>query len=196
MGTRGAIGYVADGKTVAVYNHFDSYPDHLGLEVAKALKSKLKTPELAAAVKAKVTGIGIIDTEVPPTPEQIARCEAAGTVDLKVGNQSTSDWYCLLRNAQGDVDAFLDGRIPYVENDEAFLLDSLFCEYAYLFNFDTGKLEFYKGFNKDRNAPGRYAALSARGEYAGVALALEFDFVNDLTPEKMVDAMNNACADA
>lgn len=35
----------------------------------------------------------------------------------------------------------------------------MFCEFAYILNLDTGKVECYKGFNEDPAAPGRYASL-------------------------------------
>ena len=40
MGTRGAIGWSKGGVTKVTYNHFDSYPDGLGLDVVKYLKGK------------------------------------------------------------------------------------------------------------------------------------------------------------
>ena len=43
-----------------------------------------------------------------------------------------------------------------------FLIDSLFCEYAYIINLDKNVLEFYRGFNKDKNAKGRYASLISK----------------------------------
>ena len=44
-------------------------------------------------------------------------------------------------------------------DNEAFLYDSLFCEYAYIINLDTGNLEFYKGFNTNPKGKGRYVKL-------------------------------------
>ena len=63
-----------------------------------------------------------------------------------------------------------------------FLNDSLFCEFAYIINLDTNKLEYYEGFNLDPNAPGRYAknTLYKNDEkiYYGVALIKEFDLID------------------
>jgi hypothetical protein len=65
-----------------------------------------------------------------------------------------------------------------------FLLDSVFCEYAYIVNLDDMTLEFYGGFN-DKKFPagvgGRYAAMQQppikradgtihQSEYYGVVL--------------------------
>ena len=59
------------------------------------------------------------------------------------------------------------------EDYSSFLYNSLFCEYAYIINLDTKKLEFYKGYNKNTNARGRYAnkyAFEDDKRYCGVAL--------------------------
>lgn len=65
------------------------------------------------------------------------------------------------------------------EDYKTFLHDSLFCEYAYIINLDTGMLEFYTGFNQDPDAKGRYAKFSC-DDYNGVVLKqeipLEFAF--------------------
>ena len=44
-------------------------------------------------------------------------------------------------------------------DDHSFLLDSVFCEWAYIINLDTKELEVYRGWNEDPTAPGRYASL-------------------------------------
>ena len=68
------------------------------------------------------------------------------------------------------------------EDQHTFLIDSLFCEYAYLINLDSKKLEVYEGFNLNPNAPGRYAkyTLYKNDEkvYYGVALIKEFDLID------------------
>ena len=38
MGTRGVTGFVADGKWYVTYNHFDSYPEYLGMQVLNFAK--------------------------------------------------------------------------------------------------------------------------------------------------------------
>lgn len=69
-----------------------------------------------------------------------------------------------------------NGFATQFEDYHTFLYDSLFCEWAYIINLDTKKLEIYKGFNKNPNAKGRYAdhyAYDDDHRYCGVALVKE-----------------------
>ncbi len=169
MGTRGAVGFRANQQDKVSYNHYDSYPDGLGAEVLSFIQGST-----LAKLKEAAERIILIDENVPPTPEQIKDCEP--WTDLGVNRQSTSDWYCLMRGAQGDLNAYTDG-LKYMSDAQGFLLDSLFCEYAYIINTDEQVLEFYSGFNqKSRTRKGRYAALQepssngTTGKYYGVVL--------------------------
>ena len=183
MGTRGAIGFRLDGQDKVTYNHFDSYPSGVGAELLAELCG-IKDWE---KVKEAVRKITFIDQTVPPTDEQIEIC--AEFTDLGVSDQSTSDWYCLLRNAQGSLAPYLTGKLPFMSDNHTFLLDSVFCEYAYIVNLDDMTLEFYKGFNQDSTAAGRYAPQNhpqrngEPSEYFGVVL-LEAMPLTDLPKTK------------
>lgn len=63
----------------------------------------------------------------------------------------------------------------FFKDYQKFLYNSLFCEFAYIVNLDTNMLEFYKGFNKDQNALGRYSNFKADedSKYYGVKLNQE-----------------------
>ena len=87
----------------------------------------------------------------------------------KTDKKTDHEWYCLLREAQGDLTAWTQKGLKFMINSEGFIHDSLFCEYAYIINLDDGLLEFYQGFNKNPEAPGRYADYQDNG-YCGVAL--------------------------
>lgn len=181
MGTRGAYGFRIGGKDKVTYNHFDSYPSGLGESVLVALASA----DLGR-VKTVAEGIEMVDEGATPTDAQIKICQDRGLVNLGVSRQDTSDWYCLLRNAQGDIEALLNGRVPFMSDGAGFLTDSLFCEWAYIINLDEGVLEVYKGFNKVVSAPGRYAPLGGDGQgYFGVALidSIPLASVRDMGPD-------------
>jgi len=138
MGTRGLFGFYWKGKFYVVYNHWDSYPSGLGakilLEILDADLEKWK--EL-------LEQIVIVDQDVEPTKEQIERLKPY--TDLSVSNQSTSDWYCLLRHCQGSITRVLQSGhiVNAVDTDN----NPDFQEYAYVVNFDQNTLDFYRGTN-------------------------------------------------
>lgn len=163
MSTRGAIGFRIGGKDKVTYNHSDSYPSYLGAAMLTFLRvNSVEAIALAAR------SIQVVAEDAKPTPEQVKEC--ARFTDLGVSRQSPDDWYCLLRNAQGEPQEYIKG-LRYMTDSHRFLRDSLFCEYAYIINLDEDVFEFYRGFNKDGNAPGRYAKGRSVQGYRGVALA-------------------------
>ena len=173
MGTRGACGFIKDGVEKVSYNHFNSYPSGLGAHVIEFVKA---TPdEELLAIYEKIV---MVAENTIPTAEQIAEC--AAYENLQVSSQSNQDWYCLLREAQGDLKSYR-GDLRYMIDSKAFLGDSLFCEWAYIINLDTRKLEVYRGFNHNQTAPGRYTGMDkyeSQGgtTYYGVALLNEIGF--------------------
>ena len=89
----------------------------------------------------------------------------------------------LVKNSDNDVWNWQKHTFNTEFLDESrFLIDSLFCEFAYIINLDTNKLEYYEGFNLDPNAPGRYAKNNIKKNdekiYYGVALIKEFDLID------------------
>lgn len=147
MSTRGAIGFTKNGKHKVTYNHSDSYPTWLGNEVLDYLRGK--SMEQLNADFQKITLVSSRDTA---TEEHIDRC--LHLANTGVGNQKLTDYYCLLRDAQGQLDLYAE--VGLMTDDASFLFDSLFCEWAYLVNLDNATLEVYKGFQKSRPL-GRYS---------------------------------------
>lgn len=139
MGTRGAYGYIKDGKPKVTYNHFDSYPTGLGEGILAYCKKF--SPN---AMRDHCDGITLVTEQTEPTKTQQRRLEK--WTSLSVGKQSTTDWYCLLRECQGDLVAHV--AAGFMIDSYNFLKDSLFCEWAYLINLDSGELEVYEGFNE------------------------------------------------
>lgn len=161
MGTRGSFGFRVNGEDKLMYNHSDSYPSGLGLDVLAFLKAVDVSTLSSKAAKLKA-----VDNDIArPTAAQKAKCRKAGTVDLAVSQRSEDDWYCLLRNAQGDLGKLL--KVGFFEEGNAFVLDSIFCEWAYIINLDTGKLEVYEGFNEGIRLPdGKWKPKFPNGRYA------------------------------
>lgn len=169
MGTRGAIGFRVNNEDKVQYNHFDSYPSYLGLEILNYIQGTN-----LHALKATAERIILVDEEQVPTPDQIAACQP--WTNLEVSDHSVTDWYCLLRDAQGGLSAFSEG-LQYMMDYKGFLNNSLFCEYAYIINVDEQVLEYYCGFNKKpRIRKGRYAAVRSESndDYYGVVLLKKY----------------------
>lgn len=75
------------------------------------------------------------------------------------------------------IDSFVES-FSFKEEDDAteFIKDSLYCEWAYVANVDSGKLEIYKGFQKKR-AENRYQPPKPRHSgYWGPKLIAEIPF--------------------
>ncbi|MBS1722857.1 MAG: hypothetical protein JSS66_07750 [Armatimonadetes bacterium] len=94
----------------------------------------------------------------PPTAEDIKALRPY--TNLNVGEQRTSDWYCLTRGLQGDLTEVL--KCGYAYTDNHFVLDSLMCEWAYVINLDDEVLEVYQGFQEGKPGEGRYARIEPK----------------------------------
>jgi len=183
MGTRGAIGFFVNGKTKVTYNHFDSYPSGVGLDVLEFAEGNTWSDLTDMA-----EGIEMLEQESNPSEELKEKAKQLGIYDDKVGLQTDGDLYCLLHGAQGNLDTY--AKLGAMVDDESFLGDSLFCEWAYIINVDDGVLEVYIGGNKKPDQEGRYAHFEEvdppgyREEiYYGVVLVKEYP-LDDLPDEK------------
>ncbi len=162
MGTRGAFGFRCNQKDKIVYNHMSSYPKALGVAMVDWLFFNLRDKQ---EIKNKIRNLTDI-SGLEPTQEQIEKLRPF--TNLGVSNGSTKDWYCLLRNTQGDMVATLEAG--FYEDYADFMNDSLFNEWAYIANFDEEILEVYKGFQKTPHTEGRYQSTVAINGYYPVKL--------------------------
>lgn len=148
MGTRGFLGFVVDGTEKITYNHFDSYPEGLGLDVLSWLRGQ-NVHEL----RRDAVALRVVDGDVPPTDKDIENLRP--WTNLGVSEQNTSDWYCLLRETQGDPAAILEAG--YMLDGSDFPVNSLFAEYGYLVDLDDERFEVYEGFITHDHDRGRFA---------------------------------------
>lgn len=165
MGTRGFIGFVVDGTEKIVYNHFDSYPSGLGVEVLSWLRDEVvevnEVRELASALRV------VTDNDIP-SPEDIDRLKAY--YNPGVGRPAESPtWYQLLRETQGNPGAILEAGV--IEDASGFPADSLFAEWGYVVDLDEYRFEVYEGFQQSPHTKGRFASSSRQhSSYYPVAL--------------------------
>ena len=177
MGTRGVWGFTnGEAKQDKVeYVQYDMYPDGVGLDIKHYIQEK--TPE---ELQALADSILVVSDETVPTGPQIAECQKAGLFNRNVGEHSVNDWYCLLRQGQGDFAS--REKVPYMLDARWFVSDGLGCEWGYIWNTQTEKLEVYSGGHKQAGLPGRYAdtqkVLEGRDfkeyGYRGIVLLKEY----------------------
>lgn len=163
MSTRGVYGFRRNGVDKITYNHSDSYPDGLGCDVVDFCRR-----HSVGEMNKMYDTIVLVKEDSKPTKEQIETCERY--TNLGVSTQSPDDWYCLLRGAQGNLDAYANG-LSYMIDSGDFILDSLFCEYGYIINLDKNVLEFWGGFQKKPDQDNRYGAKETDGYYPCKLLA-------------------------
>ncbi len=146
MSTRGAVGFQLNNIIKATYNHSDSYPGGLGCDIAHFLAG-LQPGELEM-LKQQVSQLRWVKEEETPTSEDKRRF--AQFADLERSGKIPDNWYCLLRQVQGvnSLPHILAGKLTVLIDSTEFLQDSLFCEWAYIINFDDNSLDTYEGFQK------------------------------------------------
>jgi hypothetical protein len=170
MGTRGTWGFVADGDEKLTYNHFDSYPDGLGVDVLDALREKIADAGIGG-VREAASALVVVKEDTPPTPEQQEALRRFA--DQGVSTGSLDEWYVLLRNTQGDFKLTLESGVILDGND--FASDSLFCEWGYVVDLDNNVFEVYQGFNHGPDVIGRFASRDGgRGDYLPITLVASF----------------------
>jgi hypothetical protein len=169
MGTRGLWGFIIGEEQKLTYNHFDSYPDGLGVDLINAIKDMDYDTLYEDAL-----ALQLVTEDVVPTGEQIEQCKQSGSVDLGVGSGEVTDWYCLLRNCQGNLPMTLASGVM-IDNHK-FAADSLFCEFGYIIDLDTGKFETYRGFQEQPHAEGRFYQMTGS--------------MNDYYPIKLIDVQD------
>jgi hypothetical protein len=147
MGTRGFIGFVVDGIEKIIYNHFDSYPGGLGIDVLEWLANA----ELAKT-KDQARSLRMVKRGDEPTAADIQRLRRFADTGVSTGQ--LDEWYVLLRKTQGDPALILEAGVA--EDAIEFPKDSLFCEWGYLIDFDVDRLEVYRGFQHSSPSAGAW----------------------------------------
>lgn len=178
MSTRGIMGFRLDGKDKLAFNHWDSYPEGLGEQVVNQFNDLYKFFGLEF-IKDRVRNLQLINPETYRKPTYDEEKKFEQYCDFRWGG-SSDNWNCLLEKTQGELKATLECGIM-IDNHE-FIVNSLFCEWAYIINLDDNVIEAYKGFQKDPHDKGRYSALkheyTGGDVYYGCALVATFSFDN------------------
>lgn len=181
MGTRHLIAAVIDGEfKLAQYGQWDGYPEGQGSDVLAFLRDEMDVGKFTANLRQMFE----------PTDEQ------------------TKDWYLEVGHVLGSNNSMISwdkskefsARHPTLSRDtgskilalvqsateplptrlsQSFAGDSLFCEWAYVIDFDKGIFEVFKGFNTtptqaDSRFPSGAEWLSHTDGYEPVALVKSY----------------------
>jgi hypothetical protein len=176
MGTRHLIAVYKDGKhRIAQYGQFDGYPSGQGKDILAFLHDNskvhmLRDYRLKNCRFLSQSEIDKINLEKNPLEQrpQLSRNLGADILALAASVDS----------------------LALVDSID-FAADSLFCEWAYVIDFDTNSFEIYKGFNTTP-ATGRFAdMLTDSKEYYPVTLLKTYqldalpsfeEFITDCEP--------------
>src|ERR1044072_1468060 len=187
MGTRGFVGFQSDEKESITYKQNDMYPSGCGVGVLEFVRVLARDPHLEEAYKAKAASLKQVYQDTPPTRDEIV--ELISHSNLNVSTRDAGEWYVLLRETHGVPSAILD--CGYAEHMPEWPVDSLFCEWGYLVDFDRRTLEVYEGFQTQPVTEGRWAGVQPEGRgtlssgntYSPVKKVGEFSF-DDLPTSK------------
>jgi len=146
MGTNGAFGFICNGKDYIIYNHWDSYPEYLGkifLNFIKLVSSEQGWDNL----RENCNKLECIDPNIKPT--ESLKQKYLKYANLKVGEQTLDDCYCLLRKLQNGNFLYevYKGNVNHLVNRAKFLRDQ-WCEYGYVIDLDQFKAVFWKDGKK------------------------------------------------
>jgi hypothetical protein len=142
MGTRGFIGYKHNKQAPkGFYHHMDSHPSYLGDEVLKKANAHTGKELLAFFKRIKW---------VKEEENREAYDNHKSIFDHDWNKWVKEEEY---REAYDNHKSIFDHDWntfnPILVNGGEFYKDGLFCEYAYIFNFDNATLEFYTGFGTE-----------------------------------------------
>jgi hypothetical protein len=184
MGTRGFLGFVVGGELKMTYNHWDSYPESLGVTMLTWATLNRDGANLKPEVVEQIRALRLVNEDTPPTG---ADREALGEFFEQLAGHTEVGWYELLRATQGEPEMTLRAGVM-IDNHE-FALDSLFCEWGYLVDVDAGCFEVYRGFATSPPEHGRWAGKDATPDSSGyypVERVWAFGLAEAPTPEEFV----------
>lgn len=152
MGTRHLIAVQIDGQyKVAQYGQFDGYLTGQGTDVLNFLRDKMDVD----LFKEKLRQCSWITTK--EYSDAWVECGAepnSDFVNMEVSDCFNKTYPWLHRNTSSDVLKLIQESVNGLKlnNSINFSGDSLFCEWAYVIDFDKNTFEIYKGFNKNELA--------------------------------------------
>lgn len=180
MGTRNLTAVQIDGEyKIAQYGQWDGYPSGQGHTILEFLKS-WDRPSFEEKLRASAF---VTDSEIDEINRTIER---EGLHD-----KWQSRWPTLTRDAGAEILGLVARGEPGIKlkSTISFAAESLFCEWAYVLDLDTNKLEVFRGFNQSPlTEEDRFFGIEPEDPsegYHGVKLAASYDLSSLPTVEQM-----------
>lgn len=148
MGTRNLTMVISGGKTkVAQYGQWDGYPEGQGLTALNFLRNNDLKRFQAQLEKVRFptkTDIKKLDTFM----ESIGSKDGWMTMEQSAKYQK--EYPLLTRDNGAGILELINNlkKKTFIHDSSNFAGDSLFCEWAYVIDFDKNTFEVYEGFNK------------------------------------------------
>lgn len=172
MATRGLTGFRYKEKDKLTYNHADSHPNTLGLNVLR----ELRDVENWDAIYNRIEGL-------VPIPEQRSLDEHSSMAEAEIRRAfpdleykgKALNYYDLYQPLQGTLKPYLDGKLMFMPDASDFIYNSLHCEWAYVTNLDSEKFEVWKGLQTKPDLDNRYGQEEDRMGYFPCQMLKEYD---------------------
>lgn len=151
MGTRNLSAVVVDGEyRVAKYCQWDGYPSGVGLDILNVLRTS-NLNELKERIRKNA---GYIDDDKISALYEDLGINIENRWISYDDSKRFSQAYPLLSRDSNLSDVFHEhlksnDKMIYTKNGIDFVNDSLFCEYAYVVDFDKNTFEVYRGFTTE-----------------------------------------------
>jgi hypothetical protein len=169
MGTRHLTAVKINGEyKIAQYGQWDGYPSGQGQTALKFLRSKTNQQRLKRALKHCVW---VTEEEINAKLKQMG-------LDRWMTTEQANMFHAQFPFLSRDHGAGILTEVAFapkswrpikLTNSLEFAADSLYCEWAYVVDFDTNTFEVYRGFNTEPTTGERFSELpksqTAGGKY-------------------------------
>lgn len=201
MGTRNLTCAVIDKQyKVAQYGQWDGYPSGQGITILRFLRNELKRPLMEKRLREvqflNEKEIELINESKEPMPQQFSRDCGGHILEFIQNGEYTKDELDFegLRSVRKPVT--YKWEMDKLHNQLDFAGDSVFCEWAYVVDFDENTFEIYEGFVKEPHEGERFSNVdyekSHREEqYYPVKLVKKYDLDDLPTEEEFLQELEN-----
>lgn len=202
MGTRNLVAVKFEGEyRIAQYGQWDGYPSGQGITVLKFLRSQMREQFLTNLLGCRWG----TDEEIKATWKECG-ADDSGWAGVDVSKRHTDRYPELGRDTGAGILKLVQERPCMLQNSISFASESLFCEWAYVIDFDAMTLEVFKGFNHAPLPPGERfsdapidpdnARRGVDSQYYPVKLVKAYDLNQPLpTPHAFVKELNELTRD-